>query len=494
MLSAKEIRALKEEKLFRLEHEKFRYYVPNGKCEEFIKVIGIGKVFIVFFSAANGVGKTAAGANVVAHILFGKISSNPYFNYPLFKDFPFPKRGRLVSDPTNVEKNLIPALKEWLPLGRYTSSKGSKHYDSIIKTGDFELDVMTYEQDPKEFEGSTLGFAWFDEPPPQSIFKATVARMRKGGIIFITATPLAGSGWLYDSFVSTDVNGSGKTLEELEVSKNNVVHIEADVEAACVQHGIRGHLQHTDIEKMTSVYTEDEKWARIQGKFAHLIGMRFKKFSRNIHVIKPFPINLEDFTVYESLDPHPRNNDACVWIAVDRQGRKFIVDELWEKCAGGTKELAQRIKNKASQYRVERRVIDPSAFIEDQHTQQSLQRNLSGLGLTYFEASKLRTASDVRIEDSLTYTRIENSNEFLKSPELFIFDTCHRTIFEFEHYRWDEWSGRGADNKDRKEKTVDKDDHFIEAIGRLLIMEIQFREMPMQFGIENVMEEYDPYK
>jgi hypothetical protein len=64
------------------------------------------------FSAANGVGKTCVSANIVANILWGKENENKYFDYPLFKEWPFPKRGRIISDPTNLEKNLIPTLKE----------------------------------------------------------------------------------------------------------------------------------------------------------------------------------------------------------------------------------------------------------------------------------------------------------------------------------------------------------------------------------------------
>lgn len=196
------LREIKEEEAFRVECEKYRFYEPNGKAEEFIAKVGSGENFITLFSAANGVGKTAAGANIVAHLLFGADSENPYFDYPLYKKWPYPKRGRIASDPTNIQKNLIPTLKDWFPEGRFTTYKGDKHYDSMWKTDTgWEFDIMTYEQDVKEFEGSTLGWAWFDEPVPEVIFKATVARMRKGGIIFITATPLSGSGWMYDAFV-----------------------------------------------------------------------------------------------------------------------------------------------------------------------------------------------------------------------------------------------------------------------------------------------------
>lgn len=197
------IRELKEEEAFRYESEKYRFYEPNGKCEEYIKAVGEGKTFIVFFSAANGVGKTCVSANVVANILFGKENENPYFEYPLYKNWPYPKKGRIVSDPTNIDKNLIPVLKEWLPEGRYKTSKGNKKFESMWKTDNgWMFDIMTYDQDVKEFESSTLGWIWFDEPPPESIFKACVSRLRKGGIIFITATPLSGSGWMYDALVT----------------------------------------------------------------------------------------------------------------------------------------------------------------------------------------------------------------------------------------------------------------------------------------------------
>ena len=165
-------------------------------------MVGSDKVFVSLFSAANGVGKTAAGSTMLAHIVYGP-SGNKYFDYSLFNNFPYPKRGRIVSDPTTIAGTLIPELKKWFPIGRYQTNKAGKNYESIWKTDTgFKFEIMTYEQDVKEFESATLGFAWFDEPPPLAIFKATVARMRLGGIIFITATPLMGSAWMYDEIVT----------------------------------------------------------------------------------------------------------------------------------------------------------------------------------------------------------------------------------------------------------------------------------------------------
>ena len=62
----------------------------------------------------------------------------------------------------------------------------------------------------------------------------------------------------------------------------------------------------------------------------------------------------------------------------------------------------------------------------------------------------------------------------LKAPELYIFSTCERTIYEMEHYRWQEYTGKGADLHNPKEKPVDKDDHMVENLGRALYNEISF--------------------
>lgn len=483
-----ELREVQEETTFRLQYEKFRFFEPNGKGEEYIKKVGEGN-FITLFSAANGVGKTATSANIVAHLIWGNESANKYFDYPMFKDFPYPKRGRIASDPENLKVNLIPTLKEWFPKGRYKVKKGGKQYDSVWTTdNDWEFDIMSYEQDAKEFESATLGWAWFDEPPTEAIFKATVARMRKGGIIFISETPLYAA-WLYDHIIANP--------DPELANKGQRVYVEADVEAACKQHGIRGHLEHEHIERMIAEYTEDEKQARIWGKFQHLIGLRFKKFSRNIHVIKPFNINYRDFCVYEALDTHPRVPDMVNWIAVDRRGLKYVIAELKIKSDGGTDELAQRTKTIASQFRIERRILEPAAFVKDQHdeTGKTLAEKLADLGLPYLTASKFRTQSDRRIEDALAFQKVNlgDREEMLKAPELYIFDTCPYTIYEFEHLRWDEWVGKAAEKKDQKEKTIDKDDHAIENIGRILIQEPEFRELPHPDTSDGGDPDYDPY-
>lgn len=186
--------------------ERYRFYTPNGKVEKFITMVGqgYGEVFTSLLSAANGVGKTAVGCNIVAHIVFD--CSCQWFDFPIFKQWPsgWPKRGRIASDPTTIKNTIIPELHTWFPKGRYHTSKGAKEYESkwTTDTG-WDFDLLTYDQETKEFESVTLGWQWYDEPPPEDKYKAGVSRMRRGGIIFITETPLSGSAWMYDKFITS---------------------------------------------------------------------------------------------------------------------------------------------------------------------------------------------------------------------------------------------------------------------------------------------------
>lgn len=479
---------------YRVINEKYRFYEPSGVGEDFINAFASDDYFILFLSAANGVGKTALATNIIANLT--NPGKNPWFKGKLFEDWPYNKKGRIITESDLVEKNVVSELKKWLPNGQYRTAKRGKHYESYFRTkSGWEWDIMTYDQDPMQFEGVTLGWAWFDEPPPDVLLKATIARMRRGGVIIITATPISGSAHLYDMFAKGELETTVQLREndEPQLVKRRVFHLTADVESVCIDHGIRGHLEHKHIVQMVAEYPEDERQARVFGKFQHLIGLVYKQWERTVHVIKPFALDPAEYTVYHSLDPHPRNPDAGIWVAVDRKGRKFIIDEYYEN-PPTVVELAYQIAKKNTLYRLEEPFwIDPSAMIVDQHTENCVGRMLQEQGLTYVEGSKARTAANARIGTALNF-RKEN-NEIISAPELYVFETCQRFIYEIEHFRWQEWRGRTGMDRNRKEVPVDKDDHLLECLGRILIQEPEFREhRPIQ-TFHSVMKasDFDPY-
>lgn len=491
-VSNETLRKLKELKLYRLKYERYRYYRPVGITEKFINAIGSMKYLATAAFLANGVGKTLCGVNILANLCFPqktKTLSSPYFQSELFKlaregKFPYPKKVRIIAPANTLKETIIPEMKKWFPKGRYSrfyqTNKEGKTYEAkwITDTG-WEINLMTYDQDPAEFESATLGIIWFDEPPPEEIYKANVARLRLGGHIYITATPLMGSAWMYDRFVA----GTDKNLH----------HLFGDVEEACKEHGTRGFLDHDTIVKMVSQYDPDERRARAFGKFQFLSGLIFKKFSNKIHVIEPFELNPEEWCVYEALDTHPRVPDAITYMAVNRKGMKIIVDELFREMDIDTQ--AATMKRREGEYRVVRRLIEPGAEVVDKHTGKSIAGELNRRGLPHVPGSKRRNAAIKRTKDALNYQY--QNGIWIRQPELYVFNTCKVHIHEFTHWQWEDWKGKTAENKGMKEKPKDKDDHMMENVGRLLLDEPVFvpMERPTRSSGQSINSEasLDPY-
>ncbi|MCG2688583.1 hypothetical protein L6250_03040, partial [Candidatus Parcubacteria bacterium] len=465
----------------RQESNKAKYFIPNGKAEKFIKMIGANSTFISLFIAANGVGKTAVGVNIVANICYGV--QNEYFNHELFKKFPYMKRGRIISDPTTIKEKIIPELKKWfpeneakkMPVANYETAKEGKNFEAKFKTNTgFDFDIMSNEQDPKEFESVDLGWIWFDEPPSEAIYKACVGRTRMGAIMFFTLTPLFHCAWVKDNIVDR-----GKEI--------NSGYVEASVEDACKIHGVRGHLEHKHILQMVSAMSEDEKQARAFGKFGHLIGKVHKKFNRKIHVIRPFAINERDYTVYMALDTHPRVPDHCLWLAVNRRRQMYVCAELLSE--GLVKDLVERIKKVESSLfmRIQDRIIEPAAFVDDQHQEQpSVGSILHDKGLFFIKGSKDLMAGIKRTDDAFDYQLI--GDEFVKQPEVYVFDTCPIMIKQTEEYVWREWAGKGSDEKKPNPRPRDRNDHQPENLHRLLLHEPQFVYRPL---VRNILPEDD---
>jgi len=458
-------------------------------------MIGSNKNFVNLFIGANAVGKTAVGVNIVINICYGP--QNDYFKHPVFQEWPYIKKGRIISDPTTLKEKIIPELKKWMPQSDatqipdapYETAKEGKNYISKFKTNTgWEIDLMSNEQDVKEFESVDLGWVWIDEPMPKDRFMATLARSRMGMIVFWTLTPLTYSAWI-------------KTWldDQLEI-EGQVDYIEAEMEDNCKLHGVRGILEHANIERLANSYPEDEKEARVFGKFGHLIGRVHKLFRRKIHVIKPFPISERLFTTYKALDPHPRVPDHVLYLSTNRNRTMYITGEIISD--GLVKELYERMKafEVAMHYRIEGRIIDPSAFTDDQHMKQkSVGSQLFDLGENWVRGSKNLMAGIKRTNDALNYQIVQG--KLVQPPEIYIFDTCNVMIKQLEEYVWQEWKGTSKDSKQPHPKPKDINDHQVENLHRLLLTEpvyvpYQLRQGSGRVGISYAQEEInlDPYK
>ena len=162
-----------------------------------------------------------------------------------------------------------------------------------------------------------------DEPPPHKLWAAMKTRFRKGGLMVFVLTALEDAAWIDDE------------LEIPERIGKDVFVTVMDTEDSCIEHGVRGHLHHADIEAMFKDFDEAELRARKGGEYLHLAGKIYKTYRADhgghcpleIHDYHQDEWEKGRFTLYNVMDPHDRKPFALGWYAVFKNGDIYTVAE-----------------------------------------------------------------------------------------------------------------------------------------------------------------------
>jgi phage terminase large subunit-like protein len=355
----------------------------------------------------------------------------------LFKKWPYPKRIRIVSETKLVEEGgpIDTEIKTWWPEGKYEGFQNGKLYVSQFKTDNgWIVDKMTYQQKPREFEGATLGVVDFREPPPEDIYNACVGRMRRGGIILMSFTPLHSAAWIADRLVDSH--------------DNNSVMVNADIEANCREHGVRGILEHRDIERMIQNWDPEEREARATGKFMHLSKVIFGgAFKRAFHVI---PNDVEppaDAQWGVSVDPANGKPWAIGVFWVDRRGQIVFDSEYpdgdftkLKESYFATPDYVNVINSMTAGKQVEWRIIDRHFANERDHNHSTLKKALGELGLDFQNSYNSEEEIKTGIQSIKDYLRFDDSRPIdgLNYPRLMVKERCKNIIRGFERWCRDE--------------------------------------------------------
>lgn len=413
----------------RFEREQCRFFIPNGAQERMIKAFGSGDKTVSIFSGGNGAGKTYLMVNILANLIWGK--QNSWFKGPLFEGWEFPRRVRIGTESANVRSSgaIDDAISRWWPKGRYTTSKdGAPYVRTYTSDTGWIVEKMSYEQETREWESSTLGLVCFDEPPPRDKYMASVARLRKGGRIAIFMTPLMKAGWLID-----EISGAP-----------DVQMVYADIEDNCKIHGQRGHLLHEDIERMVANMDPDEVEARAHGKPMHLSNVILgKTFQRHVHVV---PENLQPPAGGVQwgmvVDPARGKPWAIAWFWVDRTGRIVFTDEYpvddWLRCRETNltiADYAKLIRHVENGRPMQWRIIDRHFANARNDYGTTLKQDLSEkFGLDFSDSY----ACDNEIESGIQKTKDYFGGDKALGPRLLIKENCRNIIKSMERWERDE--------------------------------------------------------
>lgn len=393
-------------------------------------------------------GGNRSGKTTVGGIEFCSHITKTYPDwYPESMRLTGPVKGRIIA--TDFQKGIgeviIPFLDEWLDpalIAKKIRNNMGIPVKYLLKDGS-QFDLLTHEQDINQFEGWKGHIAWFDEPPPRDRYVATQRGLVDyNGRHWLTLTPLT-QPWIYDD-IYTKADGKSIFVVTCDIRENT-------------------HLDEGAIKEFESKLTEEEKSARLHGKFLHLSGLVYKEFEPDIHIVEPFQIP-KNWTRYMAIDPHERTPTAVLWLAVDEKENHWIYDELWLSDMD-VEQISLAIhaqEGDTSGQRPVIRLIDPHSDKDNQlvggfNFRKELMRHgvfcQKGNSDTLLGKSKIRQALTPR------YSFMLKRN----IPTLRVFRTCTQTIWEFQHYSWDEYR-RNKEEYNPKEEVKKKFDHFMDAL------------------------------
>jgi phage terminase large subunit-like protein len=415
----------------------------------------------------NQSGKTVSGAN---ELLFHATGIYPDW-YPKAQRYNRAIKGRIIGeDYTKWGKVLETKLLEWLPkdlivrIGK--TMKGAMESIQIRHTsGQISyIDVMTHEQEDGVFESWTGDFAWFDEPPPQAKYVATVrGLMAQGGRAIFTLTPLK-EPWLHDSFV---LNKS------------------TDIETWYVDITDNPWLTQKDIDWFASQLTEDERDARLHGKSKHLAGRVYKEFDEAVHIVAKSSVKVgTNWPTYFVCDPHDRKPHYALWARVNPLGVVYIVDEI--KFKGTIKQFSKEVRVREALMKIKSddviRVGDPNKMVTPSAMNgRTFQQEFCG------DENPYKLFFNVLVNDDIALGHLSVAGKLMwdktkplsttNCPKIYwIKETTPECQKEMLTYVWDDWRGSARDSKGLKEVPKDRNKDFPDCIRYLVMFNPGFFE------------------
>ena len=203
------------------------------------------------------------------------------------------------------------------------------------------------------------------------------------------------------------------------------------------------------IEMLKNNYSEQFFNRYVLGGWEQIDEMVFDSFRANEHVIDPIDTKyITNFKKRAGLDYGWVNPTAVVWGYIDFDGVLTIFDE-W----GGSKQTPADIAANAHRYGKMVIVADYSIKRPDRDG-RSVWQDLGDAGLNLLESNKHETAN------------IQLANTLFKTGRLKISKRCVNLITEIKDYKFKRL--KLGQEKNQPEETVDKNNHYIDALLYLI--------------------------
>lgn len=343
--------------------------------------------------------------------------------------------------------------KEWITEITMSSGRKDNPESGIIDQikiknvfgGISTIGFKSCDQGREKFQGSSLDFVWFDEEPPEDIYRECKMRvLDKCGDIFGTMTPLKGLTFIYDEIYLNAGNSSEVWYEFVEWADNP-------------------YLSPSEIKELTSSMTADELNSRRFGKFSAASGLVYNEFDENVHVIDPFDVPF-DWQCNISIDPGLNNPLSAHWYCVDYDDNVYVVAEHFE--AGKDVEYhSRKIKEKCEQIGWRKDGDGRIRALIDSAANQKTLASLKSVTELFYEHGIL---ANPNVNKDM-FSGIARVKEYFKNNRIFIFRTCVNLIRELKRYRW------GDGDMPKK-----NDDHCLDEMRYFIMSRPQIKPEPPQ--------------
>lgn len=426
---------------------------------------------IRFVFTGNRGGKSTAG---MAELIHRALGTHPFLKLACPR-----KQAVVLPDFENHAKNIFePKLNEWAPAGAI--KKIDRHQGGAIKrihwsTGSIS-DIYSHDQAMIVFEGSDYDDVWFDEPPPEKIWKAMWRGVTdRGGYMWLTGTPLS-TPWLFNEFKRIERNDDPLSWYIKGSNKENAKNLGEGDETLGLKR----------LEDFASQLTEEERSARMDGEFLQMTGIIFKNWSRHDHLIAPFPLP-HGWSVIETIDPHPNKPWAVGYIAVAPNGAKillkcFYVEGVIDDVANAIVLARHQIEmSEGLKLRISRTLIDNASSVplwqksnmDPTARRISLREELElmigpkGAGGPRVEVCPKNVGQKIDFLKRWLNVRERNGK---KRPDFFVFDTAENMdsfVWEIEQYSWARFSNRNRE--ELKDKPIKQNDDALDAVMQVAL-------------------------
>lgn len=312
----------------------------------------------------------------------------------------------------------------------------------------------SYDNNPGSFEGPDWDYILNDEPKKRALRNA-VARglVDRKGIEVFSFTPLA-EPWMKDELWDKAA-------------------IDDDIDTFFLDAYKNPHIDQAGWKSYVESLTPEERLCREKGEWAAFQGVIFKEFKNRMakdggHVIEPPDMEwlYTNTTTYVAIDPHARNPQTVLFASVDKEGHIYFWHEIYKQCL--IKELCKDIKAALQFYRkgTKKRltirphiyIADPCIFNPNPIDDRTWADEFDANGI-YCEPGSKDLAHG-----------IADTREAFKNDKLYISKDCKRTIWEIQRYVWADFKDQ---DRTKKEKPKDKDDHMMECLRRIVVEDPQ---------------------